>query len=143
MPLTFSVDHVGISLTAVNLEATIEWYTSKLDFVIERRFETHGISFAFIARDDFRIELVGAASDHQVPVTSIATSHSTERLHHLCLAVEDLSATLAELHDRGVDPLNEPMHVPVIGQTFTFITDNLGNIIELTEPGTRPAESRS
>jgi catechol 2,3-dioxygenase-like lactoylglutathione lyase family enzyme len=144
MSLTFSLDHVGLSLTAANLDATIHWYTSKLDFVVERRFETHGISFAFITHQHIRIELVGAASNaRNAPVDDIAVSHDFERLHHFCLAVEDLEATLAVLHERGVHPINEPMDVAEIGQRVAFITDDCGNIIELTEPGTRPAESRS
>jgi catechol 2,3-dioxygenase-like lactoylglutathione lyase family enzyme len=144
MPLTFSLDHAGLSLTAANLDATIRWYTSKLDFVVERRFETRGISFAFITHQGIRIELVGAASNSRhAPINDIAASHDSERLHHFCLAVEDLEATLADLHERDVHPINGPMEVAEIGQRIAFITDNCGNIIELTEPGARPAESRS
>jgi catechol 2,3-dioxygenase-like lactoylglutathione lyase family enzyme len=141
---TLSLEHVGLSLTPANLEATIRWYTSKLDFVVERRFETHGISFPFIAHQEIRIELVGAASHAcSAPVSDIARSHDSERLHHFCLAVEDLEATLAELGERDVHPINEPMDVAEIGQRVAFITDNCGNIIEFTEPGYHPAESRS
>ena len=144
MDLTFSLDHVGLSLTAANLDATIRWYTSKLDFVVERRFETHGISIAFISHQDIRIELVGAASSAgNAPVNDVAATHDSERLHHFCLAVEDLKSTLADLHERDVHPINEPMEIAEIGQRIAFITDNCGNIIELTEPGTPPAESRA
>jgi hypothetical protein len=51
-----------LSLTAANLKATIGWYTSKLDYTVERRFDPHGISLAFIARQEIRIDQVGAAS---------------------------------------------------------------------------------
>src|SRR5438046_2517241 len=140
MPVTFCLDHVDLSLTAANLDATIGWYTSKLDFVVERRFKTHGISFAFIIHQDLRIELVAAASNSRhAPVDDIAASHDSERLHHLCLAVEDLDVTLAELHQRDVHPISEPMEVAEIAQRIAFITDNCGNIIELTEPGAPPA----
>jgi hypothetical protein len=37
--------------------------------------------------------------------------------------------------ERGIQPISGPTDVPDIGQRFAFITDNCGNIIELTEPG--------
>lgn len=43
---------------------------------------------------------------------------------------------LAELRHRDVQPVGEPMEVAEIGQRIAFITDNIGTIIELTEPGT-------
>ena len=141
MALTYSLDHLGLSVTAADLDATVRWYTSKLDFVVERRFETHGIPIAFIARQDLRIELVGAASHvRSAPVSDVATSHDSERLHHFCLAVEDLEATLAELRKRGVHPINKPGE---IGERVAFITDNCDNIIEFAERGDNPTESRS
>jgi catechol 2,3-dioxygenase-like lactoylglutathione lyase family enzyme len=141
MAFSLSLDHVGLSVTAANLHATIRWYTSKLDFVVERRFDTHGISLAFLTHQGIEIELVGAAPiGHDVPVSDIAASHDVERLHHFCFAVEDLEATLAELRERDVRPINEPMEIAVIGQRVAFITDNCGNVLELTEPGTRLAQ---
>lgn len=61
------------------------------------------------------------------------------RLHHFCLAVEDLDATVARLGDLGVALIGGPMAIEEIGQRIAFITDNVGTIIELTEPGTWPA----
>lgn len=62
-----------------------------------------------------------------------------QRLHHFCLAVEDLATTVSQLRDSGVPLIGGPMDVPAIGQRIAFITDNLGNIIELAEPGTWPS----
>lgn len=84
MAPTLSVDHGGLSLTPANLEATIRWYTSKLDFVVERRFETHGISFPFIANQEIRVELVGAASHAcSAPVSDIALREQAPRMPFL------------------------------------------------------------
>ena len=44
--------------------------------------------------------------------------------------------TLEELRSRDVNVIGEPFDVAVIGQRVAFITDNSGNIIEITEPGT-------
>jgi catechol 2,3-dioxygenase-like lactoylglutathione lyase family enzyme len=137
MPHTFTHDHVGITLTPGDLDATIDWYSSKLDFILARRFDAHGITFAFITNGNVKIELMSAASRSQgASIENIFGSFDPERLHHICLAVEDLDTTLSQLAERDVASLGDPMEVPEIGQRIGFITDNTGNIIELTEPGT-------
>ena len=50
--------------------------------------------------------------------------------------VSDLEATLDQLRSRDVNVIGEPFDVAVIGQRVAFITDNSGNVIEITEPGT-------
>ena len=80
--------------------------------------------------------LAGASRRHGRPAGDILASLDPGRLHHLCIAVEDLDGTLAELRHRDVQPVGEPMEVAEIGQRIAFITDNIGTIIELTEPGT-------
>ncbi|GAB2856241.1 hypothetical protein GCM10022221_64830 [Actinocorallia aurea] len=51
-----------ISVTPERLDAMIEWYSDKLGFVLERRFEAHGTTFVFIANGDVKIELLSGAS---------------------------------------------------------------------------------
>jgi catechol 2,3-dioxygenase-like lactoylglutathione lyase family enzyme len=135
MSVTFSHDHVGISVRPEDLDTTLHWYSSKLGFALDRRFDAHGTTFAFIVSGDVKIELVaGASARRETRTDDILTSMDPERLHHFCLAVEDLDATLSQLRDRDVPLIGGPLEVPAIGQRIAFITDNLGNIIELTEP---------
>ena len=137
MPHTFTHDHVGITLTRDDLDATIDWYTSKLDFTLANRYDTHGITFAFVTNGNVKIEFMSAATRPQeASIDNIFATLDPGRLHHICLAVEDLDMTLGQLAERDVPTLGEPMDVPEIGQRIGFITDNVGNIIELTEPGT-------
>lgn len=140
MTFSLSQDHVGISVTPENLDVTIQWYQDTLEFAVGQRFDVHGTTFAFLVRDDVQIELVaGASSRHSTAPDDIATSHTIERLHHFCVTTDDLDATVAHLRDRDVPLIGGPIDVPVIGQRIAFIADNLGNIIEFTEPGTRRA----
>jgi predicted enzyme related to lactoylglutathione lyase len=138
MSISFSHDHVGFSVTADDLDATIEWYSSKLGFSVDQRFESHGTTFVFIVSGDVKIELMAGASSRQAPTDNVLTSMDPSRLHHFCLAVADLDAAISRLNDRGVHLIGGPMQVTDIGQRIAFITDNLGNIIELAEPGTWP-----
>jgi catechol 2,3-dioxygenase-like lactoylglutathione lyase family enzyme len=137
MSIRFSHDHVGISLTPEDLDATLEWYAKTLGFRVDQRFDSHGTTFVYIVNGDVKIELLTGASNRQVPTSNVLTSMDPARLHHFCLAVDDLDAALLQLGDLGVPLIGGPMEVAPIGQRLAFVADNLGNIIELAEPGTR------
>jgi catechol 2,3-dioxygenase-like lactoylglutathione lyase family enzyme len=139
MSLSFSHDHVGLSVTPEDLDTTIDWYSSKLGFTVDQRFDSHGTTFVFIVNGAVKIELLAGASNRQAPTHDVLTSMDPSRLHHFCVAVEDLDATVAQLRAVDVRLIGGPMEVAEIGQRIAFVTDNLGNIIELAEPGTRPA----
>jgi catechol 2,3-dioxygenase-like lactoylglutathione lyase family enzyme len=144
MTIAFSHDHVGISVTAEDLDATLQWYSSKLGFAVDRRFVVDGTTFAFIISGGVKIELVAGASRRpEAPTDDLLASLDPQRLHHFCIAVEDLGATVSQLRDRDVQLIGGPMDVPAIGQRIAFITDNIGNIIELAEPGTWPPDRHS
>src|SRR5690242_1134989 len=59
MTFTFSHDHVGITVTREDLDATIAWYSRTLAFTVDQRFESHGTTFVFLTAGDVRIELRG------------------------------------------------------------------------------------
>jgi catechol 2,3-dioxygenase-like lactoylglutathione lyase family enzyme len=137
MTISLTHDHVGITVGRESLDATIDWYSRNLGFAIERRFDSHGTTFVFLVSGQAKIELVvGASRPHEAPADNILTSMDPERLHHFCVAVEDLDTAVSQLRDNGVSLIGGPMDVAEIGQRIAFITDNLGTIIELTEPGT-------
>ena len=141
MSISFSLDHIGISVPPADLDATIDWYSRALGFTVDRRFDTYGMTFVFLVCGDVKIELMAVASTRQAPTDNVLSSMDPARLHHFCLAVTDLDAAVSELRDLGADLIGGPMAVAEIGQRVAFVSDNLGNVIELTEPGTRPGSS--
>ncbi|WP_335983719.1 VOC family protein [Streptomyces sp. CA2R106] len=136
MTFTFAHDHVGITVTPEDLDATIAWYSRTLGFAVEQRFEAHGTTFVFLTAGDVKIELLAGAADRTTPPTTILTSMHTSRLHHFCLAVADLDAAVSRLHELDVPLIGGPMEIPATGQRIAFVTDNVGTIIELSDPGT-------
>jgi len=133
----FTQDHVGITLTPEDLDATIAWYSRNLGFTVDRRFESHGTTFVFLTAGDVKIELLaGALSRGGAPTDNVLGSMDPSRLHHFCIAVEDLDAAVSRLLELDVPLIGGPMEIPEIGQRIAFVTDNVGTIIELTEPGT-------
>ena len=110
-----------------------------LGFTVERRFDSHGTTFVFLVSGSVKIEILAGASTRQAPTVDVLRSMDPGRLHHFCIAVEDLDASVSQLRELGVELIGGPMRVAAIGQRIAFIGDNLGNIIELAEPGTWPA----
>jgi catechol 2,3-dioxygenase-like lactoylglutathione lyase family enzyme len=140
MTFTFSHDHVGITVTPEDLDTTIAWYSRNLGFAVDQRFESHDTTFVFLTAGDVKIELLAGASDRGgAPADNILMSMDPSRLHHFCLAVTDLGAAVSRLLELDVPLIGGPMEIPEIGQRIAFVTDNVGTIIELTEPGTWPS----
>jgi catechol 2,3-dioxygenase-like lactoylglutathione lyase family enzyme len=140
MTFTFSHDHVGITVTQDDLDTTIAWYSRNLGFTVDQRFESHDTTFALLTAGDVKIELLAGASNRGgTPTSNVLTSMDPSRLHHFCLAVADLDAAVSRLFELDVPLIGGPMEIPEIGQRIAFVTDNVGTIIELTEPGTWPS----
>jgi len=139
MTFTFSHDHVGITVTPQDLDATIAWYSRNLGFAVDQRFEAHGTTFVYLAAGDAKIELLAGAAERGPATDDVLTSMDPSRLHHFCLAVADLDAAVSRLLELDVPLIGGPMQLPQIGQRAAFITDNVGTVIELTEPGTWPS----
>jgi catechol 2,3-dioxygenase-like lactoylglutathione lyase family enzyme len=135
MTLTFSHDHIGITLAAEHLESTIAWYENKLDFTVAEQFSAGESVFTFITNGDVKIELIsaGAVTDPRTAAATLPGSHDYERLHHVCLSVTDLEGALADLADREVPVFAGPLQIDRIGQRIAFVRDNVGTIIELTQ----------
>lgn len=137
MTFTFSHDHVGITVTGADLDATIAWYARTLGFTVEQRFTAHGTTFVFLVSGEVRIELLAGASDRGgAPTDDVLTSMDPSRLHHFCLAVPDLDAAVAGLRERGVPLIGGPMEISATGRRIAFVTDNVGTVIELSGPAT-------
>jgi predicted enzyme related to lactoylglutathione lyase len=136
--MTFSItyDHVGITVTPTDLDATIAWYGEHLGFTVERQFSSHGTIFTFLVNGDAKVELLAGASNGAAStINNVLTSMDPSRLHHFCLAVSDLDDAIIQLEASGIALIGGPMVIEDIGQRIAFITDNLGTIIELTSPG--------
>ena len=129
-------DHVAIRVP--DYDETIRFYTNKLGFQLEAEWTLRdavpGLRLAYVRLGAFMIEVIGDAEPAPVPATVDIGAHlSRSGYIHLCLRVEDLDGTLAELEARGVEILAEPFDVEPIGQRLALIKDNSGNVIELAQ----------
>ena len=53
--------------------------------------------------------------------------------NHVCLAVDSVDETLAELRPRGVDIVNPPFEIDDISARLAFFRDPWGNMFEISE----------
>ena len=79
MTFTFSHDHVGITVTPADLDATIAWYSHNLGFTVGQRFESHGTTFVYLTAGDVKIELLAGASAPSSSSPRAAPRHFTGR----------------------------------------------------------------
>ncbi|GAA0591864.1 hypothetical protein HPO96_05270 [Kribbella sandramycini] len=134
MTLSISQDHIGIVLLEDDLEPTIAWYTEVFGFEVVRRTEGFGQIYVFLANNDIRIELLTGATTRQPKSDDVFTTLDPSRYHHLCFAVDDLDAAVAHLADHGVPLTGGPFDITELNRRNAFISDNLGNVIELIAP---------
>lgn len=132
-------DHVGITLAAEHLERTVDWYRDVLDLDVLHRFVAGPSTFVFLGNGEVTVELVSAgARPGPPPAPTLPGSHDVERLHHLCLGVDDLDEALRVLAERGVAVFAGPVQVDAAGRRIAFVRDPVGTVIELSQPVLRP-----
>ncbi|GHO48936.1 VOC family protein [Ktedonospora formicarum] len=131
-----SADH--IALRVADYDQSVRFYTGTLGFELETEWTlgeaAPGLRFAYVRLGSFKIEIIGDGQLTPAPATVDIPDHlSRSGFIHLCLRVENLNDTLAELRRRGVEVFVEPFDVEPISQHLALIKDNSGNVIELAQ----------
>jgi glyoxylase I family protein len=86
------------------------------------------------AQDDFHLEiLAGPGAAAQPEFGDVDASLAVNGYNHVCLSVDSVDDTLAELRRRGVDIVNPPFEIDDISARLAFFRDPWGNMFELSE----------
>ncbi|MEQ5807815.1 VOC family protein [Alteromonas sp. NFXS44] len=128
--LSFWHHHIGLSVP--DLDESIAWYETMLDFTLFRRSHIADIpaDIAMLKNGNMHIELLcveGAnplPEDRRTPELDIHT-HGTK---HGCFETDDVVATAEELKRRGAEVLWVREYAG--GRQNCFVRDNAGNLIE-------------
>jgi lactoylglutathione lyase/glyoxylase I family protein len=130
-----SLRHDHVALRVSDYKGTVAWYTNKLGFQVDKEWPFGDLQLAYLSRANAKIEILGGGDAAPQPrFDDIGASFGSERLHHFCLAVDDLDAVIEELSRRDVSLVGEPFVVEEIGRRLAFVEDNSGNLIELSAP---------
>lgn len=120
-------------------QAEKQWFVEKLDFRVihEWPYEDQHLAYVGPANDDgFYVEILGdgtPAPAAKPNYRDLGDSLRYAGYHHICLQVDDVEATVAELRRRGVTIVTEPFVLPVIERKLAFFADPFGNLFELAE----------
>lgn len=134
------INHIAIVVS--DLDEALSFYQDalgmKLGYVEPN--EEQGVVVAFLPAGDTEVELVEPVD----PNTGVARflNKRGPGLHHICLEVDNIEATLAQLAERGVELINPQPIIGTGGRKAAFIHPRsaYGVLIELYEA--TPEEAR-
>ena len=125
------IDHLGIAVSSLG-EATRVW--EALGFTVEAVHDvpSEKVKTAFLPIGESHLELLEPTDP-----TSVIAKFLEKRsgLHHLCVLVEDLEATLSDLKARGVQLIDEKPRLGAGGCRVAFVHPKAtgGVLLELKE----------
>jgi methylmalonyl-CoA/ethylmalonyl-CoA epimerase len=126
------IDHIAVVVE--NLDAALATYRDGLGMKVSR-IETipeQDVRIGFLPSGDSEIELLEPIN----PDSGVARylAKRGEGLHHICLEVDDIRQTLADLKDRGIQLINETPQRGAYGMVaFIHPKGASGVLIELLE----------
>jgi methylmalonyl-CoA/ethylmalonyl-CoA epimerase len=126
------VDHIGIVVR--DITAALQVYQAALGLPLQdtRDLADQQVRVAFLPIGESSIELVQPTSDD----TGIARylSNRGEGIHHICIEVEDIKATLAQLEAHGVQLIDREPRQGAHGRVaFVHPKGAHGVLLELVE----------
>ena len=127
------IDHLGVAVR--DLDAAVATYRDVLGFGItgRERLDDRGLEVAFVDTGSGRIELI--APTREGSEVSAWLEKRGEGLHHLCVAVADIDAKLAELEARGARLIDKKPKAGAHGTRVAFVHPKgaSGVLLELVE----------
>lgn len=126
------IDHIGIVVH--NIDESLQTYCNQLGFTLLERvmIPEQLVEAAFLDAGNGTIELI-APTDSESG-TARYLQNRGEGTHHICFAVEDIEATLAELKAQGVRLVDETPRRGVHGKVaFVHPKATHGTMIELLQ----------
>ena len=129
------IDHIGIVVQ--DIEAALKVYRDALGLELTRveSVPEQAVRIAFLLTGEGEIELVQPTTDDSGIARYLA--RRGEGIHHICLEVDDIEASLAHMAAQGIELIDETPRTGSAGQRYAFIhpKSTQGVLIELYERG--------
>lgn len=127
------VDHIGIAVP--DLDAAVNTYEKILGMKFEgfEVVEDQKVRVAKLMAGDDCIELLEPTADDS-PIAGFLAKRGGG-IHHVCLAVDDIEATLARFKEAGLRLIDEEPRIGAGGHRIAFVHPKStgGVLIELSE----------
>src|SRR5438034_1668639 len=132
--MTFALDHLGIAVKSLDAAKTI-YDKLGLSISAEQEVPAEKVRLVMVPIGDTRLELLEPTSGDSVIAKFIAKRG--EGLHHICLRVPDLPATVRKLRSDGVRLISEDIKIGAGGHRYVFVHPSSagGVLLELVESG--------
>jgi methylmalonyl-CoA/ethylmalonyl-CoA epimerase len=131
------INHLAIVVD--DIQAALGFWQEALGLPLGKveRNEGEEVDIAFLPLGEGEIELLAPINQ-----TSGVAKYLAKRgagMHHLCLEVNNISATMQRLKDHGVELLNDTPKVNADGTQYCFIHPKsaFGVLVELYEKGSK------
>jgi methylmalonyl-CoA epimerase len=126
------IDHLGIAVKSL---ASAKAIYEKLGLQVspEEVVEEERVRLVMIPVGESRLELLEPTSDDSVIAKFLAKRG--EGLHHVCLRVPDLGATVAKLKQEGIRLVSNEIKIGAGGHRYIFVHPNSagGVLLELVQ----------
>jgi len=130
----FSIDHLGIAVKSLSAAKAIY---EKLGLAVspDEVVESEQVRLAMVPVGESRLELLEAISENSAIAKFIAKRG--EGLHHVCLRVPDLTASVEHLKKGGIRLVSEEIKIGAGGHRYVFVHPSSagGVLLELVEAG--------
>jgi methylmalonyl-CoA epimerase len=128
----FSIDHLGIAVKSL---ADSKQIYERLGLSVSREeiVEQEQVRLVMVSVGESRLELLQATSENSTIAKFIAKRG--EGLHHVCLKVPDLRASVERLKRDGVRLISEEIKIGAGGHQYVFVHPSSagGVLLELVE----------
>ncbi len=131
---SFTVNSGGAILAVSDVERSIEFYTARLGFTVENRFD--GPPFAILSRGPVRLALAeeGHEADDRPGIVPTALQDRSKPQVMLVLWVDDCPSTYEALVAEGVEFTTPPVYPPW-GGSRCYAIDPDGYLVEIEQLG--------
>jgi methylmalonyl-CoA/ethylmalonyl-CoA epimerase len=126
------IDHIGIAVKSLTAAKSI-YQKLGLSVSAEETVEQEKVRVVMVAVGESRLELLEATSEESTIAKFVAKRG--EGLHHVCLRVPDLPATVERMKKDGVRLVSEEIKIGAGGHKYVFVHPSSagGVLLELVE----------
>jgi len=132
--MDFSIDHLGIAVKSLTAAKSIY---EKLGMTVspEETVEQEKVRLVMVSAGESRLELLEATSEDSTIAKFIGKRG--EGLHHVCMRVPDLDASVAKLKGDGVRLVSNEIKIGAGGHRYVFVHPQStgGVLLELVDGG--------
>ena len=127
------IEHIGIAVRAIDERLSVYREVLGMELLYTKDVPEQKVRVAVLDCDGIHIELLEAL-DAQGPVQTFVEKRG-EGIHHICIQVENIEKTLANMKSRGIRLIDEVPRTGASGKKIAFVhPKDMGEVlIELTE----------